>query len=201
TSDDGHGSTSSLAADPFNWNFDRGIADNNRRHRFTTSFIWEVPVFRTANGFKKTLLGGWQLNGIVLLQSGVPFSVTAGVNRSLSGGAGDRADLIGSGKVTISGSLTKYFDTSRFALPALGMFGTAGRNILQGPGYADVDASVFKRFLITESKSLTLRFEVFNLFNRANFGNPSGSFSSAVFGQITSASDPRIAQAALKFVF
>ncbi len=97
--------------------------------------------------------------------------------------------------------IKKYFDTSRFALPALGTFGTAGRNILQGPGYADVDMSVFKSFRITESKSVTLRWEVFNLFNRANFNNPTGNFSSAVFGQITSANDPRIMQVALKFVF
>jgi hypothetical protein len=201
TSDDGHGSTSSLATNPFNWNFDRGIADNNRTHRVTTSFIWEIPAFRTASGVRKSLLGGWQLNGIVLLQSGIPFSVTAGVNRSLSGGAGDRADVIDSGPVTIYGAVNKYFDTSRFALPALGTFGTAGRNILTGPGYADLDMSIFKSFRITESKSLTLRWEVFNLFNRANFGNPSGTFSSAVFGQITSANDPRIMQAAVKFVF
>jgi hypothetical protein len=203
TSDDGHGSTSSLATDPFNWNFDHGIADNNRRHRFTTSFVWEVPAFRKAGGLKGSVLGGWQLNGIVLLQSGVPFSCQAGVNRSLSGGAGDRCDLIGSGPVATygDGSIKKYFDTSRFALPALSTFGIAGRNILQGPGYANVDMSVFKRFRITESKSLALRWEVFNVFNRANFGNPSGSFSSAVFGQITSAMDPRIMQVALKFNF
>ncbi|HLJ45717.1 MAG TPA: carboxypeptidase-like regulatory domain-containing protein, partial [Bryobacteraceae bacterium] len=198
TSDDGHGSTSSLATDPFNWFFDRGIADNNRTHRFTASFIWEVPAFRKARGLRKSVLGGWQLNGIVQLQSGVPFSVLAGVNRSLSGGAGDRANLTGSGPVAIYGTVKEYFDTSRFALPALGTFGTAGRNILQGPGYADVDISAFKSFRITEPTSLTLRWEVFNLFNRANFGNPSGAFSSAAFGQITSANDPRIMQVALK---
>ena len=205
--DDGHGSTSSLATDPFNWFFDRGLSDNNVRHRFTTSFVWEVPAFRRAGGLTRSLLGGWQLNGILLFQSGAPFSVTAGTNRSLSGGAGDRADLIGSGSVATYGDqsrgqyIKKYFDTSRFALPALGTFGTAGRNILQGPGYADIDMSAFKSFRITESKSVTLRWEVFNLFNHPNFNNPSGNFSSAVFGQITSAKDPRIMQVGMKFIF
>ena len=203
--DDGHGSTSSQATNPFNWFFDRGLSDNNVRHRFTTSFVWDVPVFRHAGGVKEAVLGGWQLNGILLLQSGTPFSVSAGTNRSLSGGAGDRADLIGSGSVTTYGGqsraqfISKYFDTSRFALPALGTFGTAGRNILQGPGYADVDLSAFKSFHVTETKSFTFRWEVFNLFNRANFNNPSGNFSSGVFGQITSAKDPRIMQVGLKF--
>src|SRR5262249_49851684 len=145
-------------------------------------FVWELPMFRKSGGPKQSLLGGWQLNGILTLQSGKPFSITAGTNRSLSGGGGDRADLIGSGPVPTYGDQSrgnftnKYFDTSRFALPALGTFGTAGRNILQGPGYADVDISAFKSFHISESKSVALRWEVFNLFNRPNFGNPSGSF-------------------------
>ena len=202
-SDDGHGSTSSLATDPFDWFDDWGIADNNRPNRFTASFVWEVPVFRKATGVKATLLAGWQVNGIVQMQSGIPFSCEAGVNRSLSGGAGDRCDLIGTGPVATygDGAIKKYFDTSRFALPALGTFGTSGRNILTGPGYADVDFSAFKAFRITESKSFVLRCATFNLFNRANFGNPSGTFSSAAFGQITSADDPRILQLGAKLIF
>jgi len=133
--------------------------------------------------------------------------VTAGTNRSLSGGAGDRADLIGSGPVSSYGDqsraqfISRYFDITRFSLPALGTFGTAGRNILQGPGFADVDVSAFKLFRLTESKSLALRWEVFNVLNRPNFGNPSGNFSSSAFGQISSAGDPRIMQVGLKFVF
>ena len=205
--DDGHGATGALGTNPFNWFFDRGRSDNDIRHRFVTSFLWELPLFRTSKGVTRTLLGGWQLNGIVTLQSGSPFSITAGTNRSLSGGAGDRADLIGSGPVDTYSDQSradftrKYFDTSRFALPALGTFGTAGRNILSGPGYANVDMSAFKAFRIREGISLELRWEVFNLFNRANFSNPSGNFSSASFGQITSARDPRIMQVGLKLRF
>ena len=59
---DGHGSTGSLATDPFNWFFDRGRSDNDVRHRFTTSFLWEVPIFRKAGGVKGLLAGGWLLN-------------------------------------------------------------------------------------------------------------------------------------------
>jgi len=152
-------------------------------------------------------LAGWQLNGIVTLQTGTPFSVTAGVNRSLSGGAGDRADLIGGGAVTTYGGesrgqyIQEYFDVSRFTLPALGTFGTAGRNILTGPGLANVDASAFKIFRATEKKSLELRWEVFNVLNRPNFSNPVASVSSGQFGQITSAGSPRIMQVALKLLF
>ena len=205
--DDGHGGTSPSGTDPFNWFYDRGISDLNLPNRFVTSFVYEPQIFRGAKGAKRALLAGWQLNGIIVAQSGTPFSVTAGVNRSLTGGAGDRADLVGSGPVATYGGesrgqfLQKYLDTSRFALPALGTYGTAGRNILTGPGYADVDASAFKIFRVTEQKSFVFRWEVFNLLNRPNFNNPVGSVSSAQFGQVTSAKDPRIMQVALKFLF
>jgi hypothetical protein len=205
--DDGHGATGGLGTNPFNWFFDRGISDLNVRHRSVTSFLWELPFARAATGLKRAAFGGWQLNGILTLQSGTPFSVSAGTNRSLSGGAGDRADLIGTGDVaTYVGSsrgdlVKKYFDTSRFALPALGTFGSAGRNILTGPGFANLDASAFKQFKVSETKDFEFRWEVFNFMNRPNFGNPVGNFSSGQFGQITGAKDPRIMQVGLKFHF
>jgi hypothetical protein len=203
--DDGHGATSPLGTDPFNWFFDRGISDFSIRHRFVTSFVWQLPIFRSATGFKRAMLAGWQLNGIITLQTGLPFSVLAGSNRSLSGGAGDRADLLGPvatyGDESRAQFTRKFFDTSQFALPALGTFGTAGRNILTGPGLANVDASVFKEFRLAETKSIQFRWEVFNLMNRPNFNNPVNSLTSGNFGQITSAKDPRIMQVAAKFLF
>ena len=205
--DDGHGSTSPNGTDPFNWFYDRGLSDNNVPNRFVTSFVYEPKMFQSSRALTRALLAGWQLNGIVTLQSGLPFSVTAGVNRSLSGGSGDRADLIGSGPVATYGGRSRaqfihdYFDTTRFALPALGTYGTAGRNILEGPGLANVDASAFKNFRILERLQMTLRWEIFNLFNRPNFANPVASASSAQFGQITSAGSPRIMQVALKLIF
>ncbi len=205
--DDGHGSTSPSGTDPFNWFYDKGNSDLNIAHRFVTSFVYEPRVFKGATGAKRLFLAGWQANGIITLQTGTPFSVTAGVNRSLSGGAGDRADLIGAGGVNTYGGesrgqfIREYFDISRFTLPALGTFGTAGRNILTGPGLVNVDASAFKIFRATETKSFEFRWEVFNLLNRPNFNNPVSSVSSGTFGQITSAKDPRIMQVALKFLF
>ncbi len=207
TADDGHGSTSSTATDPFNWFYDRGISDLNVTQRWVTSFLYEIPVFRGAKGLRGALLGGWQLNGILTMQTGTPFSVTAGTNRSLSGGGGDRADLTGSGPVTVNGGesraqfIRQYFDTTRFALPALGTFGTAGRNILTGPGLINFDASAFKSFRFTEQRSLEFRWETFNLANRPNFNNPSASLNSSTFGQITSSKDGRIMQVALKLIF
>ncbi|HEY6989579.1 MAG TPA: carboxypeptidase regulatory-like domain-containing protein [Bryobacteraceae bacterium] len=204
-STDGNSGLGNQASNPFDWNRDKGPANFHIGHRFVTSFIWDLPLLGNAPKLAQTLLGGWQLNGILTLQSGTPFSVTAGVDRSLAGVNLDRADI--SGRVaTYGGSshgaeVARYFDTSVFALPALGTFGTSGRNILIGPGFANFDAGLFKQFRIDESRRFELRWEVFNTLNHANFLNPTASFSSPNFGRILSARDPRIMQLAAKFYF
>lgn len=201
----GNSGLGNQASNPFNWNRDRGPADFNIKHRFVTSFVWSMPFFRTPQGVLQRLLGGWQLNGILTLQSGAPFSVTAGVDRSLAGVGLDRADILGP-VTTYNGSshgaqVARYFDTSAFALPALGTFGTSGRNILVGPSYQNFDAGLFKQFHIDESRRFELRWEVFNTLNHANFSNPVAAFSNTNFGRILAARDPRIMQLAAKFYF
>jgi hypothetical protein len=131
--------------------------------------------------------------------------VTAGTDRSLAGVGADRADVTGPAH-TFNASdrpakILKFFDTSVFALPALGTFGTSSRNFLSGPGIGNFDAGLFKRFAFTERKQLELRWEVFNSLNRPNFLNPVAAFTNPLFGRITSARDPRIMQVALKLYF
>jgi hypothetical protein len=83
-----------------------------------------------------------------------------------------------------------------------GTFGDIGRNTLRGPGYFDVDASIFKNFALAERFRLQFRAEAFNIENRANFNNPNSTVSSGVtFGRITAADDPRVLQFALKLFF
>ncbi|HEY1946197.1 MAG TPA: carboxypeptidase regulatory-like domain-containing protein [Bryobacteraceae bacterium] len=204
-STDGNSGLGNQASNPFNWDKDKGPADFNVAHRFVTSFIWDLPLFRNSHRFTQAMLGGWQVNGIVTLQTGNPFTVTAGVDRSLSGVGLDHADILGP-VATYGGSshgaeVARYFNTSAFALPALGTFGTAGRNILTGPGLANFDAGLFKQFPINESRRFELRWEVFNVLNHTNFLNPTASLSSSTFGRILSARDPRIMQLAAKFYF
>ena len=129
----------------------------------------------------------------------------AGTDRSLVGVGADRADVTGVAH-TFNGSnrsakIQKFFDTSVFALPALGTFGTSSRNFLFGPGIENFDAGLFKRFAITERKYFELRWEVFNSLNRPNFLNPVTAFTNPLLGRLTSARDPRIMQVALKFNF
>ncbi|MDQ6664658.1 MAG: TonB-dependent receptor [Acidobacteriota bacterium] len=205
TSGDGGGGLGNQAVNPFNFNLDKGPADFDVERRFVTSFLWELPFFHAAKGWRRAVLDGWQLNGIVTLQSGLPFSVNAGTDRSLVGVGADRADVNGPAHTfnatSRSAKIQKFFDTSAFSLPALGTFGTSSRNSLFGPGIENFDAGLFKRFNVTEKKRFELRWEVFNSLNRPNFFNPVSSFTSPLFGRLTSARDPRIMQVALKFYF
>src|SRR5258706_5943434 len=164
-----------------------------------------MPFFRGAKGWQRAVLGGWQINAIFALQSGLPFSVTAGTDRSLAGVGLDRADVNGVAHTfnssDRSAKIQKFFDTSVFSLPALGTFGTSSRNFLFGPGIENFDAALFKRFAILQRKQFELRWEVFNSLNRPNFFNPVGAFTNPLLGRLTSARDPRIMQVALKFYF
>ena len=204
-SNDGNSGLGSQSMDPFNWNLDKGLANFNVRHRLVTSFIWQLPIFRGSKGLVQAFLGGWSVNGILTLQTGVPFSVTAGTDRSMSGVGLDRGDLIGPAVTyndrSTGSKLAQYFNTAAFAVPALGTFGTSGRNILIGPGLQNLDAGMFKDFRINESKRFEIRWEVFNSLNHPNFSNPTASLASSNFGRITTAGNPRIMQLAGKFYF
>ncbi len=204
-SNDGNSGTGNQSTNPFRQNLDKGPSDFDVRHRVVNSILWEIPFGRSAKGFAKILFAGWQLNSIMTLQGGVPFSVIAGVDRSLAGIGRDRADVLRAPEVFAGAArgdmIQRYFDTSAFALPALGTFGTSSRNYLYGPGLINFDAGAFKGFQFGEKKKLEFRWEIFNALNKPNFGNPVNGFQNATFGRITSARDPRIMQAALKLYF
>jgi hypothetical protein len=204
-SNDGNSGLGSQSSNPFNWSADKGLAAFNVRHRFLTSFIYQLPVFRGSKGVTQALLGGWSVNGILTLQTGIPFSVPAGVDRSLSGVGLDRGDLIGQATTynykSVASKIAEYFNTSAFALPALGTFGTSGRDILTGPGLQNLDAGLFKDVRLNESRRFEIRWEVFNSLNRPPFQNPTASLSSSNFGRILTAGNPRIMQLAAKFYF
>jgi hypothetical protein len=111
----------------------------------------------------------------------------------------------------VKGGITQYFDPSVFVSPQIGTLGNVGRNSLRGPGYANVDMSFSKNVQLAGSHSVQLRAEVFNLFNRANFGQPNGTVFvptpgggaavNPLVGRITTALDPRRMQFAIKYLF
>jgi hypothetical protein len=188
-------------------NLDRGPSEFDYEQHFTGSYVWQLPgLYPRANRFVKGAVNGWDLTGILTLQSGGPITVLAGNDRSLTGIGLDRAVLTGqqpysSGPCANTAPCVSALNPLAFALPPLGTFGTIGKGSLRGPGIFNWDMEIAKMFPITERVRIQFRVEYFNIFNHANFMNPAASFAGAGFGNITAAADPRIAQMAFKVYF
>ncbi|MCB9384848.1 MAG: TonB-dependent receptor [Bryobacterales bacterium] len=182
---------------------DKALSDYDTRQRFVNSFLWETPGPTT--GVAKWFLGGWQLNGIFIAQTGTPFTVTSGRDQALSGTGTQRPNLTGDPKLDTGRSrdelMAGYFDASMFVLPAQGSYGNAGRNLLIGPGSYNLDFALFKRFKFGERLQLQYRWEMFNAFNHANLGTPRSNINAARPGQIDTTSSPRIMQMGLRMTF
>ena len=194
-------------------NAERGRSNFDVRHRLSVSYSYDLPFgkgrrYLASDGWVSTLLTGWQTFGIVTLQSGRPFTVAllsdidnSGTGRSILGfGANDRPNVVGDPNLG-SRSPDRWFNTAAFAFPARGTFGNAGRNILDGPAFQNVNASLVKNTNLTERVNLQFRAEVFNLFNHPNFNLPDNFLGSPTFGQISSARDPRHLQFGVKLLF
>ncbi len=196
---------SSGTTNPLNRRFDYGISNDDVPRVFNFSGLWQIPN-APIHGLADRLLNGWELTSIASWRSGFPFSVTSGVDNSLSGVGQDRADYLG-GVAALDPNrahgqlVAQYFNFSAFAKNALGTFGTSGKNILWGPGLFDTDLGLLKNFKIAERFSTQFRAEFFNVFNNVNFSQPSANLNAASIGRITAAGNPRILQFALKFLF
>ncbi|MEP6919835.1 MAG: TonB-dependent receptor [bacterium] len=192
---------------------ERGRSNFDVRHRLSVSYSYDLPFGKgrahLANaGWLSTVLSGWQTFGILTFQSGRPFTVAllpeidnSGTGRSILGfGANDRPNVVGDPNLGPR-STARWFNTAAFAFPPRGNFGNAGRNILNGPGYQNVNVSLVKNTALNERFNLQFRAEAFNLFNHPNFNLPDNFLGSPTFGQITSAGDPRHLQFGLKLLF
>ncbi|NWG12136.1 MAG: TonB-dependent receptor [Acidobacteria bacterium] len=212
---------------------DYGRSIFDARHRFAVSAIWDLPLFANSRLLLQNLFGGWQLNGILSLQSGQPFTPFDG--RSFSGGAGGdynadgtnndrpnapsigntvsskRTDWVhpGAGPFRIAAASSSGVPSTAekiafFGKPAAGTNGTLGRNTFEGPGFSNVDFSLFKNFKIpsiNEEAKLQFRFEFFNALNRVNFYQPTPTINSSTFGRATDTFAARQIQFGFKFIF
>ncbi|HSE98436.1 MAG TPA: carboxypeptidase-like regulatory domain-containing protein [Blastocatellia bacterium] len=208
------GGSATIAQDSYNQRAEKGLAAFDVRHRFVTSFIYELPIGRGHNfagsGTLGRILEGWQIGGILTLQSGQPF--TPQLLNGLSGtlAAVDRPDRIRDGNLpSDQREPDRWFDTEAFVFPplffdALGPYsipGNAGRNILTGPGFSNFDFNTQKLIRLTEQQSLQFRWEVFNLTNHPNFNLPGRLFGTPNFGRISSAKNARLMQFSLRYSF
>jgi outer membrane receptor protein involved in Fe transport len=205
---------------PYNLHAEWGNSDNDVRHNFVFSGLYRLPFGHgqhfgsgwnpVANG----IVGGWQLNSIYIMHTGTPVNVVRG-NNPISVLPGLRPDVIGN-PVLPRGQRTQleYFNTKAFANGnqyfncsgtgpnTCNNPGDAARNLLYGPGYINLDSSLFKTFQMAERYNLELRLEMFNSFNTPHFDNPDGNENDATFGQINGTySNQRIVQIAGKFIF
>jgi hypothetical protein len=189
---------------PFNLASAYGPADFDQKIRFNASINYRLPTFKV-NKFAGAFANGWQTNAIIFVQTGMPFTVLSGTDRSLSGIGNDYADSVpGVSPARPAGAskITAYFNPAAFAQAATGTFGNTSRNFLRGPGYTDVDASVFKDLFTEHRIHGQFRAEAFNLFNHTNLNNPGSTVSSSgSFGHITGANSPRVFQFGAKVLF
>jgi hypothetical protein len=189
--------------DTLNMRPDKALSDFDVRHRFVSSFLWEIPGPRQRAA--RWIAGGWQANGIFIGQAGRPFTVTNGQDRALSGTGTQRPNLTGDPKLDTGRSrdqlMAGYFDPGKFVLPALGSYGNAGRNLLIGPGDWNLDFALFKKFPVRERWQLQFRCELFNAFNHANLNNPRANLAAVRTGEIDTTSGPRIVQMGLRMTF
>ena len=201
-----------------------GPSDFDIRHKVAVSLNWKLPG--PASGAAKAILGGWQLGGVLLAQSGSPYTVfcgqgfvpvrnAAGVivgnngcDYNADGTSNDRPNTASFGD-SRSGSnddfLAGIFTAADFPAPGLGQLGTLGRNTFTGPRYFNVDLALIKSIRVpgitSSGADLQLRFEAFNAFNTLNLNNPVNNLSDPLFGRSTSALSGRIVQVSARFAF
>ena len=172
---------------------DKALSGNDIRHRVVASGVYELPVGRgkplaIENSVLQGIAGGWSLGVIAEFRTGSPYGIIEQTNRTNAFSHGQRPNLLGdhvlSGGRSKAEQLLRWFDTSQFEAPGVGVFGNSPRNVCCGPGFGVVDVSIQKRFAITEGVRLEFRGDIFNLANHANFNIPERRRGNSGFGRI-----------------
>jgi len=190
---------------PFDVRADRSLSDFDQRHNLRVSWLYELPWLKGNKSLVDKVAGGWEIGGLLTVQSGLPFGLLTGLDNSLTGVGFDRPNVVGNPNDLPSRStaatLAEYFDISAFVANSIGNYGNAGRNDLTAPGLFNLDVSLDKHFRITESQTLQVRADSFNVTNTPFFSAPGNTLTSPTFGRITSSGNGRIFQVSLKYQF
>lgn len=187
--------------DAYNAKNSIGLSDFHRKYVFSGDVVYLLPKVGSFKGVADKVINGWQLNGIIQLRSGNYLTPTLTFDNANVGSRGNfqRPDVVGN----LSGPKTRqeWFNTAAFAAPTPYTFGSAGRNIIEAPGYATVDFAIYKNIPITERIRTQWRFEFFNILNRTNLFGPDTNFGTSSFGVIGGSNPARQIQLAFKFLF
>lgn len=202
--------------DPGNLRAEKALATFDSRNRLTVSYSVDLPLgpghkfLNGANGFEKRLAGGWSASGISTFQDGFPIALTA-TGTAMGPGYGRRPNVVPGCQKTTTGSaqsrLNNWFNVACFTVPAAYTLGneSATDPVLRTPGINNFDFSLLKKTAINERFNLEFRGEIFNLFNRVQFGPPNAQVTTAAnptTGFITTqVNQPRLVQLALRLLF
>jgi hypothetical protein len=190
------GSQGTPAQNMRNFHAEYGPPSYDFTHDVTGTWVYNIPLFEHSGAALREGLGGWSFAGLALHQSG--FAMSPSMNTSTDGLAIRPNQVAPYSKV---GKLSEWFDTSIFAAPAYGFFGSAGNGTIRGPGYNSFNLSLYKTWNIEHRFSTQFRAEAFNIANHPNFKAVDTGLGDGSYGQVTSAGDPRILEFALKLMF
>ncbi len=166
---------------PQYWDLNRGVQAGNTPHKLDMSAVYELPFgpgkrFLSDGGLVAALASGWQVNALYSIASGQPFTISSSTTSLNAPGNPQIADEIKTPTILGGvGANNPYFDVTAFAPVTAARFGNAGFNTLRGPGVSTLDTSFFRTVSMNSRVRMQVRLEVFNLTNRANFANPSGT--------------------------
>ena len=182
------------AADAFNRHLEKDVSSGDIPRVFSASWVYQVP--------KWWKISGWEVAGLLRIQSGDAVAVTQATNNDASlGYAVQRPNRISNPNALVNRSASEWFNVAAFTNASQFTIGTSSRNPVRGPGLQDADLMVGKTFRLTERLGLEFRGEAFNVSNTPPLNDPNGSFGSPAFGTITSAGNPRDFEFALKVHF
>ena len=211
--DDSSDRSDTAFVNAYNFASNRASSNFDLRHNLSISYVYGLPIFK-GNGLEHKVLGGWQLSGITVAQTGTPFSVTDGLsnfgdNAGVGNGTGTgaRPDLASNPKAGFSANQDPTnrgplaYNPAAFVAPQGLTFGDVGRNTLNLPSRVNFDFGVFKQFPITEKAGFDFRWENYNLFNHTQYNGINSGFGPSNFMHLNSTHDPRRMQFGLRFYF
>jgi hypothetical protein len=222
--DDSSDRSDNVILNAFNVPANRASSNFDQRHNLSISYVYSLPFFK-GSGFENKMLGGWQVSGITVAQTGLPFNVTNGLsnfgdNAGVANGvpsAASHVDLVGNPHAGFTSNQDPsqrgplFYNPQAFTFPTGLTFGDVGRNTLNLPGRLNFDFGVFKRFTINEKTGFEFRWENYNLFNHTQYNAinsglqtplaAGGTFVGTNFLHLSGAHDPRRMQFGLRFYF
>ena len=206
----------STVSNPWNLKYDKAGGSFDRRHILQANYIYKLPIFNKASGLTHSVLGGWELSGTFITETGVPFA--AGLSNvpdpiALGGGYTNRDDVVS--KVKYNKKVDNWFSSPNtdgganpLAAPTAGWaggsnlgFGNGRRDTFVGPGRVNFSTSLYKSFAFGERAHFEFRAESFNTFNHSEFNSIDTGASDGNYGKSTSTWDPRVLELGGKFVF